>query len=97
MYTQNESVYALRIREIHERLNISANPNPKSKIFQMVNQESAGVLVAKSLKTKKPHASVPVTSLDILQAQPDCKRLYSLAMHPICQKIFKPVLYFFYL
>jgi hypothetical protein len=41
----------------------------------MVNQESTGVLVSKLLKTKKPHASVPLTPLDILQAQPDCKRL----------------------
>jgi hypothetical protein len=46
---------------MHEKLNILANSKLKSKIFQDVYQEPGWVCLAKSLKTKKSHASVPLS------------------------------------
>ncbi len=64
MYTENTrngSVRILRIHGMYENLNISASSKQISKIFQDVYQEPRWVRLAKSLKTKKSHASVPLT------------------------------------
>jgi hypothetical protein len=58
--TWNGSVCILRIRRMHKKSNILRNSKPKSKIFLDVYQEPRWVRLAKSLKTKISHASIPL-------------------------------------
>jgi hypothetical protein len=55
---------------MHEQSNISVNLKPKTKIFLDVYQEPSWDCLAKSLKTKKSHASVPLRTSAFLQARP---------------------------
>ncbi len=47
---------------MHEKSNILSNLKPKSKIFENVYQKSRQVCLAKSLKTIKSHARLPLNS-----------------------------------
>jgi hypothetical protein len=48
---------------MHENLNISVNSKPISKTLQAVNQKLNWFLLAKPVKNKKSHATLPLIAV----------------------------------